>query len=81
MVEKLPMFCFCAAWMGASGLELPLAHPAPYLPELLAHISASPVPSHLLARGDTGWARPGRYVGNGPYTLKEIGRASCRERV
>src|SRR5665213_3024856 len=27
VVEKLPMFCFCAAWISVSGLELPLAHP------------------------------------------------------
>lgn len=50
---------------------LTLASPAPYLPELLAHITASPVPVHLLARAGAAWARPGTYVGNGPYVLKE----------
>lgn len=52
-------------------LVLMLAHPAPYLPELLAHITASPVPAHLVAQEGKGWARPGHYVGNGPYLLKE----------
>ena len=68
---KAPPASLGAAAPRPDTLVLTLAHPAPYLPELLAHISASPVPSHLLARGDKGWARPGRYVGNGPYTLKE----------
>ncbi len=49
-------------------LVLTLEHPAPYLPELLAHITASPVPRQA---AKSGWARPGAYVGNGPYLLKE----------
>ena len=49
-------------------LVLTLENPAPYLPELLSHITASPLPARLMARA--GWARPGAYVSNGPYTLK-----------
>ena len=52
-------------------LVLTLANPAPYLPELLGHITASPVPAHLLTRAGAAWARPGVYVSNGPYLLKE----------
>jgi oligopeptide transport system substrate-binding protein len=68
---KAPPASLGAAAPKPDTLVLRLEHPAPYLPELLAHISASPVPSHLLAHGGKDWARPGRYVGNGPYTLKE----------
>lgn len=52
-------------------LVLTLENPAPYLPELLSHVTASPVPAHLLARAGANWARPGTAVGNGPYLLKE----------
>ena len=52
-------------------LVLTLENPAPYLPELLSHITTSPVPAHLLAHAAAGWARPGAYVGNGPYLLRE----------
>ena len=57
---KAPPASLGAAAPRPDTLVLTLAHPAPYLPELLAHISASPVPSHLLTHGDKGWARPGR---------------------
>jgi len=50
-------------------LILRLEHPAPYLPELLTHPSALPLP-RAAAKG-AAWARPGAYVSNGPYTLKE----------
>lgn len=52
-------------------LVLHLEHPAPYLPELLTHESMDPVPRHVvLAKGDA-WSRPGNYVSNGAYLLKE----------
>jgi oligopeptide transport system substrate-binding protein len=50
-------------------LILTLEHPAPYLPELLTHPSALPLPR--MAAKNMAWARPGSYVGNGPYTLKD----------
>jgi oligopeptide transport system substrate-binding protein len=52
-------------------LVLTLENPAPYLPELLSHVTASPVPAHLLARAGANWVRPGATIGNGPYLLKE----------
>jgi len=67
---KLPPASLGAIAARPDRLVLTLEHPAPYLPELLSHITASPVPAHLLARAGTGWARPGSYVGNGPYLLK-----------
>ena len=51
-------------------IVLTLEHPAPYLPELLSHISASPVPRHVVEKLGNVWSRPGNYVGNGPYRLQ-----------
>jgi len=68
---KLPPAALGVAAPRLDLLVLTLANPAPYLPELLSHISAAPVPAHLLARAGAGWARPGVYVSNGPYLLKE----------
>ena len=65
---KLPPAALGVAAPRPDFLVLTLEHPAPYLPELLAHITASPVPRQA-AR--SGWARPGTYIGNGPYLLKE----------
>lgn len=52
-------------------LILTLEHPAPYLPELLSHPSALPLPRHVVEAKGGSWARPGNQVGNGPYVLKE----------
>ncbi len=57
-------------------LQLTLAHPAPYLPTLLAHPVWYPVylPALEKAGGaylrDTKWTDPENFVGNGPFTLK-----------
>ena len=58
-------------------LEITLASPTPYFLSLLSHYSWYPV--HLptirkygpaFERGSR-WTRPGRFVGNGPFTLEE----------
>ena len=58
-----------AAALDARTLRLTLAHPAPYLPQLLQHQSFSPVPAHVVARWGDAWIQPGHYVSNGPYRL------------
>ena len=50
-------------------LELTLDHPAPYLPEILKHLSFFPVPKHVVERLGDAWVRPGNYVSSGPYQL------------
>jgi len=51
-------------------LVVSLEHPAAYLPELLTHDAAYPLPRHtLLAKGNT-WAQVANYVANGPYIPK-----------
>ena len=51
----------------ARTLELTLAHPAPYLPQILKHASAYPVPRHAVERWGDAWADPSHYVSDGPY--------------
>lgn len=53
----------------ARTLELTLDHPAPYLPELLKHLSFFPVPRHVVEAEGDAWVRPGTYVSSGPYQL------------
>jgi oligopeptide transport system substrate-binding protein len=37
----------------------------------MSHLPALPLPRHVVEAKGGGWTRPGTYVGNGPYTLKE----------
>ena len=57
--------------MDEKALVVELENPAPYLPELLAHMTAYPVPSHVVEPKGREWTNPGTYVGNGPYVLSE----------
>jgi oligopeptide transport system substrate-binding protein len=68
---KLPPSALGVTAKDAHTLIVRLEHPAPYLPELLTLDSADPLPAHLLAAKGAGWAKPGMYVGNGAYSLKE----------
>jgi oligopeptide transport system substrate-binding protein len=52
-------------------LILHLEHPAPYLPQLLMHQTAYPLPRHVLFKYGAAWSTPEHYVSNGPYVLKE----------
>ncbi|MBC7769419.1 MAG: peptide ABC transporter substrate-binding protein [Phycisphaerales bacterium] len=51
-------------------LEIKLEHPAPYLPQLLKHYTAYPVPKHLHVRVGEDWIKPDNIVVNGPYILR-----------
>ena len=58
-------------------LEVKLDNPTPFFPHLLTHMSYYPVHRATIEtfgaadeRG-TRWTRPGNYVGNGPFKLKE----------
>lgn len=50
-------------------LEIQLEHPAPYLPQLLRHYTAYPVPKHKVEQYGDDWIHPDHVVVNGPYTL------------
>src|SRR5690606_9512286 len=66
---KMPESALGIAVRDPATIILTLEAPAPYLPELLAHISASPLPRHVIARQGANWVRPGNHVSNGPYRL------------
>jgi oligopeptide transport system substrate-binding protein len=48
-----------------------LEHPAAYLPELMDHQVAWPVPRHTLLKYGRAWTRVKNYVANGPYIVKD----------
>ena len=58
-------------------LEVELTHPTPYFLQLLDHYSMYPVHRATLeqfgspAQRGSLWTRPGNYVGNGPFQLKD----------
>jgi len=68
---RLPEKTLGIASPNPATLILTLEHPAPYLPELLAHVSASPLPRHVMEKSGANWVRPGTYVSNGPYRLTD----------
>ncbi|MBI1361051.1 MAG: peptide ABC transporter substrate-binding protein [Alphaproteobacteria bacterium] len=52
-------------------LEIQLENPMPYLPALLKHYTAYPVPQHVVEKYGDDWTRPEHIVVNGPYKLVE----------
>ncbi|HEX6866646.1 MAG TPA: peptide ABC transporter substrate-binding protein [Caulobacteraceae bacterium] len=55
----------------AKTLVIHLEHPAPYLLELAKHQTMYPAPKHAVETWGDAWVRPGHYLSNGPYLLKE----------
>ncbi len=68
---KMPPTAMGVTAIGARTLRVELEHPAPYLLELLTHTTTYPLPRHVVTAKGKDWARPGNYVGNGAFTLKE----------
>jgi oligopeptide transport system substrate-binding protein len=52
-------------------LVITLENPAPYLPDLLRHWLAYPVPRHVVEKYGDAWIKPENVVSNGPFLLKE----------
>jgi oligopeptide transport system substrate-binding protein len=53
----------------AKTLEIELEDPAPFLPELLTHYTAFPIPKHVYDKHGERWSRAGNMVSNGPFIL------------
>jgi len=68
---RLPPSALGVRAEGTRMLVLELEHPAPYLPELLAHNITYPVPRHVVEAKGVAWTQPGNYVSNGAYMLSE----------
>ncbi len=68
---KLPVTALGATAKDDKTLVVQLEHPAPYLPELLAHNTTYPLPRHVVEAKGGQWALPKNYVANGPYVVKD----------
>ena len=68
---KLPVTALGVEAPAPDMLTVGLEHAAPYLPELLTHPSAMPLPRAEVEAKDAAWARPGNYVSDGPYLLQQ----------
>lgn len=68
---RLPPAALGAVAKDPRTLVVTLEHPAPYLPELLTHDTAYPVPRHVVEAKGESWARIGNYVANGAYVPRE----------
>jgi oligopeptide transport system substrate-binding protein len=68
---KLPPSALGVRAVDGATLEVTLSHPAPYLPALLDHHTAYPLPQHTIAKYGSAWARPEHFTGNGAYVVKE----------
>ena len=52
-------------------LEITLEKPTPFLPGLLTHYTAYPIPAHAVLKYGGDWIKPGNMVSNGAYTLTD----------
>jgi oligopeptide transport system substrate-binding protein len=69
--RKLPPSALGVSAPDDATLVVKLEHPAAYLPELLTHETADPLPRRdVLAMGPA-WSKPGNFVANGAYVPKE----------
>ena len=55
-------------------LVVELEHPAAYLPELLTHDTAYPLPRHVLLAKGNAWSMPRNFVGNAAVCSDAMGR-------
>ncbi|MEZ5938281.1 MAG: peptide ABC transporter substrate-binding protein [Hyphomonadaceae bacterium] len=68
---KLPVEELGVKALDDETLQITLEHPAPYLPGLLKHYTAFPVPRHVIEKVGDNWTRPENIVVNGPYKVKQ----------
>jgi oligopeptide transport system substrate-binding protein len=68
---KMPLTALGAKAVDPKTLVVELEHPVPYLLQLMMHMTTYPVPRHVIEATGDAWAKPGNYVGNGAYVLKE----------
>lgn len=70
-IGKMPVSTLGVRAPDDKTLIVTLEHPAAYLPQLMTHDTAYPLPRHVVLAKGAGWSRPGNFVGNGPYTPRE----------
>ena len=67
---KMPLDALGVAALDPLTFEIRLAHPAPYLLAQLAHMTALPVYRPGVEQYGDGFARAGRLITNGPFSLE-----------
>ncbi|MBU6299385.1 MAG: peptide ABC transporter substrate-binding protein [Alphaproteobacteria bacterium] len=67
---KLPPSALGVRAVDDKTLTVTLAHPVTYLPQLMDHQVAWPIPRHIYLKLGQAWSRPKHYIGDGPYKLK-----------
>ena len=75
---KLPVEELGVRALNPRTFEVTLEHPAPYLIEMLTHMTCYPQPRHVIAAKGKEWIRPGNHVSSGPFRLVEW---TPRERI
>lgn len=50
--------------------EVTLVGPLAYAVDMMAHYSFAPLPLHAMKEYGDDWIKPGKFVGNGPFTLE-----------
>ncbi len=68
---KLPVSEVGVRAVGDATLEIHLESPTPFLPGLLTHYTAFPIPEHVFKKFGGDWVKPGNMVSNGAYKLAE----------
>ncbi len=67
--KKLPPEALGVRAIDAKTLEIKLENPEPYLPQLLKHYTAFPIPQHVVEKVGGDWIKPKNIVVNGAYKL------------
>ncbi|MDA8409982.1 MAG: peptide ABC transporter substrate-binding protein [Treponema sp.] len=52
-------------------LVVTLSSPAPYAIDMMAHYAFSPEPKWAIDKYGSEWIKPGKFIGDGPFVLKE----------
>ena len=52
-------------------LVVTLKNPAPFAIDMMAHYAFSPLPMQAIEKFGDEWIKPGKFVGNGPFVLKD----------
>ena len=68
---KMPPSALGVRALDPHRLEVTLEHPAPYLLQVLTHMTMYPQPRHAIEARGKAWTKAGSYVSNGAYVLTE----------
>ena len=67
---KVPLESLGVSAPDPETLIIDLENPAPFLPQLLTHYTAFPLPRHVVEKYGDDWIKPEHIVSNGPFMLE-----------